>query len=288
MAKKILISNYIAQLHKRKGCGYVYGTVGQTCTVALLKKKQAQYGKKMGEGYYQRGGDYTKGKCARWLGKWVADCVGLLKGTSRDLGGFYRDVSADGLYRLCNVKGPISQMPHVPGLLLFCNDGGGAVYKHMHHTGIYIGKGQAEQSAGVISGVIEGKMSKSWTHYGILTDWFIYDLPDEGTGEIIDPDAPGYHGDGSGGQPDDPVIDVEHVPWLNKGDKGESVKYLQELLVKAGYALPKSTLKTGKLDGNFGNETDTNVRQFQAAYHLEVDGVAGPATWSALLGITCH
>lgn len=288
MAKKIPVSAYIPALRKRMGQGYVYGTTGQTCTVTLLKKKNAQYGKKMKSGYYQLKGDYTRGLCARWLNRWVADCVGLLKGTSRDLGGFYRDVSADGLYRLCNVKGPISQMPHVPGVLLFCNDGGGSVYKHMHHTGIYTGRGLAEQSAGVLTGIIEGKMSRGWTHYGILTDWFVYDLPDEGTGEIIDPDAPGYHGDGSSGQADDPVIDTDNVPWLKKGNKGESVKYLQEQLMKHGYALPKSTLKTGKLDGDFGRETDTAVRKFQTANHLEVDGVAGPATWSALLGVVCH
>lgn len=288
MARKIPISVFIPALHKHKGQGYVYGSVGQICTIALLKAKQGQYGRKMGEGYYQRKGDYTKGLCARWLGKWVADCVGLIKGTSRDLGGITRDVSAHGIYGLCGVKGTIDKMPQVPGVLVFVNGSGTHEAAHMSHVGVYTGRGLVEQSAGVLSGIFEGRMAKNWTHYGILSDWFIYDLPDEGTGDIIDPTAPGYQGDGNAGQADDPALDTNHVPWLHRGNRGGNVATLQEKLVLKGLKLPQSTLRTGKMDGDFGRETDRAVRAFQAANGLEVDGVAGPKTWGKLLGVECR
>jgi hypothetical protein len=241
----------------------------------------------MGEGYYQKGGNYEKGLCARWIGKWVADCVGLIKGTSRDLGGIYRDVSANGIYGLCGVKGKIAGMPHMPGVLVFMNKRSDDDHPAMCHVGVYEGGGKTIESAGVLYGVIERKLSKKWTHYGLLRDWFIYDLPDEGTGEIIDPAYPGYGGDGSAGQADDPAFDTGNVPWLNRGDGGASVEYLQKILAAKGAKLPKSLLKTGKYDGVFGPETDAAVRAFQKANGLEVDGIAGPKTWSALLGVEC-
>lgn len=75
----IKASAYIPVLEGHLGHGYVYGAVGQTCTVSLLQAKHKQYGKIMADDYYQKNGDYMKGLCARWLGQWVADCSGLIK-----------------------------------------------------------------------------------------------------------------------------------------------------------------------------------------------------------------
>ncbi len=43
-------------------------------------------------------------------------------------------------------------------------------------------------------------------------------------------------------------------------------------------------LYAGPIDGNFGGRTEMAVKAFQAANHLDVDGVVGPNTWSALFG----
>jgi Putative peptidoglycan binding domain len=65
---------------------------------------------------------------------------------------------------------------------------------------------------------------------------------------------------------------------LERGDKGASVKQLQQVL-RAWY--PKD-LAYVVADGDFGERTETAVRFFQTKAKLSVDGVAGPATLKAL------
>ena len=61
---------------------------------------------------------------------------------------------------------------------------------------------------------------------------------------------------------------------LKKGDKGDEVKILQELLNKAGYNLV--------VDSDFGNKTHNSVLAYQKSKSLVADGVVGPKTWEAL------
>ena len=62
---------------------------------------------------------------------------------------------------------------------------------------------------------------------------------------------------------------------LKKGDKGEEVKQLQQLL-----NFFYGSILT--VDGNFGSKTDALVKQFQADRKLTVDGIVGSKTWSFL------
>ena len=66
---------------------------------------------------------------------------------------------------------------------------------------------------------------------------------------------------------------------LRRGDKGECVRALQLLLIGRGF-------RCGPwgADGDFGGATYGALYQFQRARQLEVDGVAGPESWRALLG----
>jgi GH24 family phage-related lysozyme (muramidase) len=66
-------------------------------------------------------------------------------------------------------------------------------------------------------------------------------------------------------------------PVLHKEDHGDAVSRLQQLLVGAGF-------DPGPVDGMFGSGTEAAVRAFQAAKGLDVDGVVGSQTWSALRG----
>ncbi len=61
---------------------------------------------------------------------------------------------------------------------------------------------------------------------------------------------------------------------LRRGDQGENVRRLQEILNKSGATLTA--------DGNYGRGTEAAVATFQRSKNLNDDGVAGPQTLKAL------
>jgi peptidoglycan hydrolase-like protein with peptidoglycan-binding domain len=65
-------------------------------------------------------------------------------------------------------------------------------------------------------------------------------------------------------------------PLVVQGNTGERVVAIQYLLnqqIGAGLAT----------DGIFGPATATAVRNFQARFHIGVDGIVGPVTWNTLV-----
>ncbi len=66
------------------------------------------------------------------------------------------------------------------------------------------------------------------------------------------------------------------VAVLQKGLQGDIVVWAQEHLVSAGY-------RTIGVDGSFGPKTQAAVESFERQHGLTVDGIIGPAVWSALL-----
>lgn len=68
----------------------------------------------------------------------------------------------------------------------------------------------------------------------------------------------------------------EPVALLNKGVKGNIVKWLQWHLVRQGY------LEWNEVDGEFGKRTHRAVCSFQAAKALDIDGVVGSKTVTEL------
>jgi peptidoglycan hydrolase-like protein with peptidoglycan-binding domain len=62
---------------------------------------------------------------------------------------------------------------------------------------------------------------------------------------------------------------------MKKGDRGWDVAAMQYILARRGYP-------PGAIDAVFGPMTDGALRNFQGAYGLSADGLAGPATISAL------
>ena len=68
--------------------------------------------------------------------------------------------------------------------------------------------------------------------------------------------------------------------YLRKGDKGEDVEAVQNLLIARGYGCGPDGA-----DGNFGTNTDKAVRAFQGDCDIATDGVVGKDTMSRLLGV---
>lgn len=68
---------------------------------------------------------------------------------------------------------------------------------------------------------------------------------------------------------------------LRKGSKGDRVKALQILLLGNGFPCGK-----WGADGDFGLATENALKEFQKKNKLTVDGIAGPATWGKLLGVS--
>lgn len=74
-----------------------------------------------------------------------------------------------------------------------------------------------------------------------------------------------------------PRDDLQNYPTIRQGDRGNFVFLLQFILNQFGYNL--------SVDGIFGNQTTSSVRQFQQQNSLTVDGIVGKNTWQYLLTI---
>lgn len=71
-------------------------------------------------------------------------------------------------------------------------------------------------------------------------------------------------------RPQIPAADEKGLPTLRRGDRGEDVRTVQEVV-----GLPA--------DGRFGPHTEAKVREIQRAVGLVPDGIVGPKTWVELL-----
>ncbi len=64
-------------------------------------------------------------------------------------------------------------------------------------------------------------------------------------------------------------------PTVRNGSSGPAVRLLQQLLIDNGF-------DPGDVDGEFGPNTESAVREFQDLLGLDDDGIVGQKTWAAL------
>lgn len=69
----------------------------------------------------------------------------------------------------------------------------------------------------------------------------------------------------------------DRMKEIKQGASGRVVRILQGLLCAWGY--------TVSIDGQFGPKTAAAVKKFQEKYAKPSDGIVGPVTWDALLGL---
>ena len=132
----------------------------------------------------------------------------------------------------------------------------------LSHTGLYYNGQTVECSNGV-------QRSKT-----LNKKWEVWAVPKCAEAEYRNP------GEIAPNKPSEPVEDnpgKQTLPTLKRGDKGDSVKYLQTLLIARGYDLGK-----WGADGDFGSATEAAVKRFQRDWDLKQDGVVGKDTWRML------
>jgi peptidoglycan hydrolase-like protein with peptidoglycan-binding domain len=76
------------------------------------------------------------------------------------------------------------------------------------------------------------------------------------------------------------------LPTLRRGDRGESVQLLQQILSDNGF-LNAAGVRLGNpsgavVDGIFGSITESAVIDLQQRYNLSVTGQVNPTTWEVL------
>lgn len=243
-----------AWAYQQVGCPYIYGGVGADCTPEYRRARMAQYpekAEKIKRNCPRLASGATSCNGCKWAnpatgrGRPAYDCAQLVRRGFENIG--VKLISgANPQWKQTHVwqiKGAIDQMPADCVCALYKRDG-----DRMVHAGLYVGDGLAIHAKGHDYGVVLEELPKiGFTHYAIPIGV-------------------------------DEAMDTGKLPYTLKiGDSGEWVRYLQNALMSAGYALPRYGA-----DGKFGEETATAVRAFQAVNALPVTGECDSVTWDLL------
>lgn len=193
-------------------------------------------------------------KANLYIGKICTDCSGLISWyTGRVLG------SAQ-MYSTASKRIPISQINTVPI---------GAVLWKPGHVGVYVGNGEVVEAKGINYGTVRTKVSSTKWQYALLFSYINYTMVTNGVAS--QPQQKPSVSDGK-----NPY--KKPTSTVRKGASGESVKWVQWELDRAGYNLAPY----GGIDGKFGSGTENLVKQFQTSHGLTVDGLVGTKTINAL------
>lgn len=242
---------------------YWYGTFGQIASEELYQEKKRQY-----RDQYEK---WSKYSFESQYGKKVHDCIGLIKGylMNPTVGedGYVKDpmkpsvyndkydISANMLEQKATVKGDISSIPEIEGIIVWKSG----------HDGIYIGGGWVIEERGHTYGTVKTKLAdRPWTK------WLKH--PDI---EYVDPEPVP--------EPPHDMCTVRDMPVLVYGDKMNEVSLLQLLLNELGFRGEND--KELKIDKDFGRNTYKAVCDLQKKVYPtcgEADGVVGSRTWSYL------
>ena len=231
--------------------GYIWGKSGELWTETKQKnlEKTTDEDRKLSRVYG-----------TKWIGHHVWDCSGLPYDKLKKLG-IKIPHGCNSIWRnSLSHKGKITKGLKLPiGAAIFT----GSENDHPH-MGTLITETCVTEAKGAQNGVVHTPLSnKKWTYWGLYKGVDYDFIPGETTTT-------------------EPSITVEEPPktynTLKIKYRGSDVKYMQELLLKAGESLPKYGA-----DGQFGNETLKAVKSFQKKHGLVVDGICGKMTWSELI-----
>lgn len=241
------------------GWPYVWGATGQKCTPAQRRAYAARSScpaaeaevtlKKCpvcnGSATSCDGCKYYPGNCTL-----IDDCQGFVKQISARIGIHYEGGGATSMWnskKNWSAKGTIDSLPKDKVCCVFWQS---SDKKKMSHIGFYEGNGYIVHCSGEVK---KEKLPKRVTHWAMPLGLYEGDTPMK--------------------------------PTIRRGSTGPYVVECQTDLIKLGYDVGSSGA-----DGKFGAKTQAAVKAFQRDYNkahpekvaLAVDGVVGPATWTAL------
>lgn len=150
-------------------------------------------------------------------------------------------------------------------LFYYKKDSKGKRTSTLSHTGLYYNGQTVECSNNV-------QHSKT-----LNKKWEVWAIPKCAEAEYRNP------GENAPVQPSEPSDDKESLPMLKRGDRGEKVRLLQEILVRDGFSVGKCGI-----DGIFGKDTESAVKAYQKKHGLTVNGIVDSGTWEALERISYY
>lgn len=184
-----------------------------------------------------------KARTKGMVGKVCVDCSGLISSYTKKV------LGSSQLYSQAYTRLPISQYK------TFAN---GVVVWRKGHVGVFSKEGNVNyvyEAKGIDYGVIKSKFEYSKWSCGLTFSWISYNyeinLSPISTAKGINP----YK---------EPLLN------LKKNMYGEGVKWLQWELVEAGYKID--------IDGEFGEQTEKALKDFQTSAKISADGICGRLT----------
>ena len=154
-----MLEKFLEMAKTKIGCGYVYGSQGQTMTAALLSTLVRSFGKSHFEFKDSAGTVDAK----KWLGQQCFDCSGFIVWLLQQLGLLNKDQDYTAAALYSNLCTPITKAQLVPGDLVFIKDSSGII----NHVGIYFGNGKTIEAIGTRKGVVQGDSAR-FNVYGRL------------------------------------------------------------------------------------------------------------------------
>jgi peptidoglycan hydrolase-like protein with peptidoglycan-binding domain len=239
---------------------YIYATFGQILTERKLSEVRRLYPERMSEKRYQ----YARG---HYVGKRTNDCYGLVKRYKWSGGGAENpslddtpiydgssDVNANTAYQKATVKGKISTIPEVRGLIVW----------KPGHVGVYLGNGRVAEARGFDFGTVITKLSdRPWTNWfqevGINYDQ--HPTPTPGGGFEVKVKTLKRNADGSA------MVDPNVLVF-------QSMMNTLKIRDDDGRELVE--------DSHYGKRSEQACKRFQKLRGLTVDGKCGPATWNEI------
>ena len=265
MAKRMPTKLFVKELEAalNRGDGYIMASYGQNPRTGYLDLTRTDVKSAWKENgwYYTQYSGAQRTQALKWRKKCtrVWDCNGMAEGIYEIYSGVCINARARNNYASwCSVKGKgvIPANRRVPGAAVFW----GSSASNIHHVAylwkpVTAGKPEGDwyliEARGVMYGVVKSKLlSRKPNFWGYMDKYFDYseNVTVEEVAGIAETETLGSR-------------------VLKNGSEGNDVKEMQSGLIRLGYDLGR-----WGADGDFGDQTEMAVKQFQSDHGLTVNG----------------